>query len=44
MLFALKSHGQSRSCRIVDRGPFGVEARICDGDVKRDFTRSGSRT
>jgi hypothetical protein len=37
VIFAVERDGQARSCRLVDCGPYGVEARVCDGDVDAGF-------
>jgi hypothetical protein len=37
ILFAVERDGQIRSCRLLDLGPYGVKARLCDGDVDAGF-------
>jgi hypothetical protein len=37
VLFELEREGLRRSVRLVDRGSYGVEARVCDGEVDAGF-------
>ena len=37
VLFSLERDGQLRCCRLVDRGRYGVEARVCDRDDTARF-------